>query len=178
MTIAIMCAIIVVIIILFSYLDIRHAPILRFKEFVVCICALDSTGLEDLPPVPPSEIRFNYALFNKESNGVTIGWTVPENNQCNLFNFQLQGYTLSTLQSNNLGNPQVVVLAMSSQRAVLSSDQLQSGTNDLYYRIVTVFENGTVCQNLQTDSNFYRFTGEDDVTVSLFDILYALLHWH
>ena len=125
-------------------------------------------GLGDPPPVQVNNfIRFNYNNFYKEADAVAVGWVIPENNTCRSLGIQLQGFTLNSLQRNNLSHPTniTITIAQSSNTAVLSSDSLRSGTEDLYYRIVTVFDNETMCENQITDNQFYRFTSEGCVRV-------------
>ena len=118
-------------------------------------------GLEDPPPAQVNNfIKFNYNNFNKEADTVTVGWIVHEDSTCRSFGVRLQGFTLNSLQSNNLSHPATDITAQNINTAVVSSSSLQSGTEDLYYRIVTFFDNGTLCENQLTDNEYYRFTGE------------------
>ena len=131
-------------------------------------CFLEGIGLEELPPRPQNEITFDYEAFKKENGRVTVGWSVPENNTCKIFTFKLQGFPLSSLQSNNLSHPASTIPALSSDRAVIPSNRLQSGTEDLYYRIVVVFDNESICENSQSDERFFRFTGEQEFSPNNF----------
>ena len=120
---------------------------------------LEGIDLEELPPRPPNEITFDYDAFYKENGRVTVGWSIPENNTCENFTIQLQGFSLRSLQINDLSHP-TTIPARSSNRVTIPSSKLQSGAEDLYYRIVTVFDNKSICENPQSDERFYRFTGE------------------
>ena len=132
----------------------------KSKLLPMCAIHLEGIGLEELPSRPPNEITFDYDSFNKENGRVTVGWSVPENNTCKSLTINLQGFPLSSLQSNNLSHPASTIPAHSSDRAVIPSSKLRSGTEDLYYRIVAVFDNESICENSQSDERFYRFTGE------------------
>jgi hypothetical protein len=76
--------------------------------------------------------------------------------------FELQGYTLENITTGNLEiiQPDVVIRINNSNTAVIPSANFSTSSGDvLYYRLVALFDNFTLCSHQETRTTFYRFDG-------------------
>jgi hypothetical protein len=73
--------------------------------------------------------------------------------------FEVQGFTFDHLQDNDYTTPENVISGMSGT-AEIPTSQLNTSTGEaLYYRLVGVFTNGTICSHDGTRNTFYTFNG-------------------
>ena len=120
---------------------------------------LDNTELSVIPsPVSKLGINFNDLLI--EPDGVLVEWAPSKNSDCANSSYELQGYTLSNIRGGSLDAPNIVVAGGQQNSARIPRDQLRTNNVALFYRLVTLFENGIICVHEQTDNIFYGFAGK------------------
>jgi hypothetical protein len=89
-------------------------------------------------------------------DGVHLKW-IGDN--CSML-FEVQGYIFDHLQANNYTDPENVISGMSGT-AKIPTNQLNTSTgNAIYYRLVGVYANGTICSHDGTRNTFYTFNGK------------------
>ena len=125
------------------------------------------SGLKSLPEYPTAansvHVHFDYSGLHIGSNGVTLRWTLSEDNACQNASFQLQGHTLGNIRNGSLSAPSFVIAGGGQGGRqlvfVIPREQLRINSTAILYRVVALFENGSICSHRQTDSMFYNFTG-------------------
>ncbi len=98
---------------------------------------------------------FNYQRLSRQDNETTLGWSSI--NICNE-EFELQGFIIENNEAMASGH---VIQAGSSNTGQILTSQLstESGNDILYYRLVAVSDNRTICSDLISQETFYRFEG-------------------
>lgn len=89
---------------------------------------------------------------------VSVKWT---SESCSSL-FELQGYTYTKITTHNLevAEPDNTIRINGSNNAVIPSSNFTTTHGDsLYYRLVALFDNLTICSAGKTKIMFYRFDG-------------------
>ena len=103
-------------------------------------------------------LLLNYQNLNIEENFTTTEWITDSEGDCDTF--ILQGFTLSTIESENLAVPDFIIALDNLNSATISSDQyINSAGDPILYRLISVDENGNICSNRIDQERFYRFHG-------------------
>ena len=96
-----------------------------------------------------------YNSLDIGSDGVAVKW-IGDN--CSTL-FEVQGYTFDDLENANYSSPENVIRGDSDTAEIPCSQLTTAAGEPIYYRLVAVFDNGTVCSHSGTKNTFYRFDG-------------------
>ena len=103
---------------------------------------------------------FQYSGLGITPDLVSIEWTLSTINTCFGLNAVVQGFTLEQVLSKNFSNPIQSIAATDSTSASIRTDQLTTADGEsLFYRVVLLYDNGTVCLHDQSDTILYQFNG-------------------
>lgn len=103
-----------------------------------------------------------YRDLDIEQNMVTLKWI---GNNCSSL-FEVQGFTLDHLQNANYATPENRIRRDSDNIAEIPRNKLTTVAGDpIYYRLVAVYDNGTICSHDGTENTFYRFDGMLTITL-------------
>ena len=112
-----------------------------------------------------------YEDLEIQQNMATLKWATQS---CSSL-YELQGYTLAKITTNNLESvePDAVFRINNSDTAVIPSTNFTTTSGDtLHYRLVALSDDSTVCSHQETKMTFYRFDSKYACT------LCALVHEH
>jgi hypothetical protein len=84
---------------------------------------------------------------------VTVKW---RGDNCSML-FEAQGYSIGHLQGGNYSTPEIRIRENSDIVKILSNELSTIARDAIYYRLVSVFDNGTICSF--NDDTFYTFNG-------------------
>ena len=119
--------------------------------------AVGPTSMDDIVFAPSPILRRSIVYNNLDigMNSVAVKW-IGDN--CSTV-FEVQGYTFEDLENANYISPENVIRG-DSDTAEIPRNQLTTAAGEpIYYRLVAVFDNGTVCSHDGTKNTFYRFDG-------------------
>ena len=73
--------------------------------------------------------------------------------------FEVQGYTFDDLENANYSSPENVIRGDSDTAEIPRSQLTTTAGESIYYRLVAVLDNGTICSHDGTKNTFYKFDG-------------------
>ena len=95
-----------------------------------------------------------YNSLDVGNDGVAVKWI---GDSCSTV-FEIQGYTFDDLENGDYNSPENVIRGDSDTAEIPRGQLTTAAGNPIYYRLVAVFDNGTVCSH-GTRNTFYRFDG-------------------
>ena len=106
-----------------------------------------------LSPILRRSIVYNNLDFGM--NSVAVKWI---GDSCSTL-FEVQGYTFNDLENANYTSPENVIRGDSDTAEIPRSQLTTTAGEPIYYRLVAVFDNVTICSHSGTKNTFYRFDG-------------------
>ena len=74
--------------------------------------------------------------------------------------FKLQGFAESDVTSGHFAAPEISYNTTSDNITIPSSDLTGSNGEALYFRIIAIDDNNTICSSQESIRTFYQFNGE------------------
>ena len=79
---------------------------------------------------------------------------------CDTERFKLQGFTESDVINGHLTAPETSYTTMSDNIIISSSDLTGSNGEALYFRIIAIDDENTICSSQESTRTFYQFNGK------------------
>jgi hypothetical protein len=128
-----------------------------YTDPLFCVVVLGIPDLTDTRLSSNNRGTLNYNTLVIEQNSVTVEW-IGDN--CSTL-FEVQGFVRDDITSKNYTSPQYTITRQDTLTAEIPRSKLNTSAGDpIYYRLVGVLGNGSVCSPGTTI--FYQFDGMYD----------------